>query len=259
MSQLNSQTINFCLDKLKQTFKKKGITYNHLAEQLGISLATVKRLMSDPSIRFERLLTLCDIAGIAIYQLLEQAANAPASHTEFTTEQDDAFDQCPALLSYFNALVFAGQSPEQIAEQHNLTDAANYLYLRKLEKIGLIELLTENTFKLKISLPVGFSSDSKVLRSQYKGLIEHTVEQVLFTSSSSAYCLVKPMQLSDSLYEKMLDELSNTIDKYAEISELTSNTNEHELRQVMVLSCDAQTIRNEPITNEAIRCFTHNR
>jgi len=237
MSQVNEQVISFCLQELKKAFRVAGITYQDIGSQLGMSLATVKRMMADENIRFDRLLTLCQLAGVEITELIDSAVNKPAEHSVFTHEQDAAFAQFPHLLSYFSALVYQRETPADIAKQYQLDDVSTYLYLRKLETIGLIELLPENKVKLTISLPVGFSADSQVMKQQYQSMIEHTVQSVLFDDSSDAFCLVKPMYLSDSLYTKMLNEINNIVDKYSEISEVMVDGNVTDNRQLMVLGC----------------------
>ncbi|MGL4775783.1 MAG: helix-turn-helix domain-containing protein, partial [Aeromonas veronii] len=49
-----SQTLaNNILDTLKKTLTDKGIRYQTLAEAMGVSIATVKRMMNKPSLPFD--------------------------------------------------------------------------------------------------------------------------------------------------------------------------------------------------------------
>ncbi|WP_244061512.1 helix-turn-helix domain-containing protein, partial [Aeromonas caviae] len=59
-----SQTLaNHILDTLKKTLTDKGIRYQTLAEAMGVSIATVKRMMNKPSLPFDTLLEICHLVG----------------------------------------------------------------------------------------------------------------------------------------------------------------------------------------------------
>ena len=61
-----SQTLaNNILDTLKKTLPAKGIRYQTLAEAMGVSIATVKRMMNKPSLPFDTLLEICHLVGLS--------------------------------------------------------------------------------------------------------------------------------------------------------------------------------------------------
>ncbi|MBP8051990.1 MAG: helix-turn-helix transcriptional regulator, partial [Aeromonas sp.] len=68
-----SQTLaNHILDTLKKTLTDKGIRYQTLAEAMGVSIATVKRMMNKPSLPFDTLLEICHLVGLSFEELLDR-------------------------------------------------------------------------------------------------------------------------------------------------------------------------------------------
>lgn len=235
MSLMDEQVISYCLNTLKARFKTKGVTYQDVANYLAVSEVTVKRMMQDTDIRFERLLKLCALAELSIDTLISEATNSPATHYVFTAKQDAAFAKHAHLLAYFSALVYEKLSVEQIQDKYQLDSTSSYLYLRALEKIELINLLPENKVQYRFKLPLGFAADSQVLKKQTQFYIEQTVEQVLNGGDEQAFMLIKPVTLPIQVYEKMLSDLGQVVDKYSEISESFEHEQGYVQKQVMVL------------------------
>ena len=71
------QTTSFCLSAVRKGLKVQGLSYAQVAEVMGVSEATIKRMLHDDSIRFDRLLTLCNLAKLSIAELMAQAEEKP--------------------------------------------------------------------------------------------------------------------------------------------------------------------------------------
>ncbi|TMP40798.1 hypothetical protein CWB96_19780 [Pseudoalteromonas citrea] len=235
MNLLDQQIIRYCLTKIREALKKKSLTYSHVAQLLDTSEVTVKRIMHDDNIKFERLIKLCNIADIAIDVLLNEAVNRPAEHQYFTPAQDHAFAKSEQLLHYFSLLAFEKKPIEEIALQYKLTPAMTHTYLRALEGLELITLLPENKVQFNFTFPIGFSPDSLVLKNQLKQVIIDTTQAIVTEQDKHAFMIVKPLQLPYSMHEKMLDELVNVVDKYAELSEKYQHKDIENMRQVLIV------------------------
>ncbi|KAF7764906.1 hypothetical protein PCIT_b1005 [Pseudoalteromonas citrea] len=235
MSLFDQQIIRYCLAKIRGALKQKSLTYSHVAHRLDTSEVTVKRMMYDDNIKFERLIKLCGIADIAIDVLLNEAVNRPAEHQYFTPAQDHAFANSEQLLHYFSLLVFEKIPIAEIELQYQLTPAMTYTYLRALEKLELITLLPANKVQFNFTFPIGFSPDSLVLKNQLKQVIIETTQAIVTEQDKHAFMIVKPLQLPYSMHEKMLDELVNVVDKYAELSEKYKHEDIENMRQVLIV------------------------
>ena len=56
--------VNELIDTLKRLLRERGLTYAVVAQQLGLSEATVKRGFSTRSFTLERVVAICDLIGI---------------------------------------------------------------------------------------------------------------------------------------------------------------------------------------------------
>lgn len=230
------QTIAYCLNAVRQALKKQGMNYAQVAEVMEVSEATIKRMLHDDGIRFDRLLTLCNLVNLSIAELMLQAEQAPATHSYFTDAQDAAFAKHPQLLAFFSLLAFEKQSPEEIAQSYDLSPSECYLYLRALENIGLIKLLKDDKVQFLFSLPIGFSETSLVLKRTLIDKVNRSLNALFTAPENEDFALIKPLCLPAKLHLKMLDELSQVIDKYSQISEVFGHESGGTAREVLILN-----------------------
>ncbi len=76
------------IDVLKKGLREKGLTYARVAEGLGISESSVKRMFSLQSMSLERLAQVCALMSLEITDLLELARAAEVRVVELTEEQE---------------------------------------------------------------------------------------------------------------------------------------------------------------------------
>lgn len=256
-SELNEYSIKRCLNKIKFALKERGITYSELALKMDLSEVTIKRMLNQSDISLDRLFTLSDICNLSLGELIESSRQNPQSHHLFTDIQDEEFFHFPHLLSYFSKLFYFNESPEKIAKENGLNDVSNYLYLRQLENIGLITLGPRNQVMFNVKPPLGFASNSKVLKQNISKFLQHTSDKVMdtddeFSKSASYFMRVKPLRLPQHLFEKLSEDLKKTLDKYAELSEdLFINDNSLPDHQITLIGhpLTLEEISNVPIIN----------
>ena len=230
------QTIAYCLQTIRSELKNQGMSYAHVAKLMSVSEATIKRMLHDHSIRFDRLLALCSLVNVSVARLMQEAEHSPASHSFFSDTQDAAFAKHPQLLAFFSLLVFEKLSPDEIQQAHNLLPSECYLYLRALENIGLIKLLTQGKVQFLFSLPIGFSPTSLVLKKNLLSKVNRSLESLFTEPANDDFALVKPLHLPANVHMKMLEELTQIIDKYAQLSEVFGHENEGVSREVLILN-----------------------
>ena len=208
------------LEALKEIFRDRRISYQAIADALDVSLPTVKRMLNKPGLPLDRLFALCQIADIEPAEVFALADKNKPTHTNITAEQDQLFFDHPEFLSYFMELFDSGKSPQQIADENELSKLSTERYLSGLAKVGLIERGLGLQYQLMIDPPIGFGPDSKVLQASFVDFLDHTVKQVLSTDTEKGcFSILKPLRLPNDLYLEMIDELSSIVDKYAYLSE----------------------------------------
>lgn len=215
-----------CLQLIKRKLKEKGMTYADVAAFLSVSENTVKRLLNSNDISFERLLTLADLCELRIDSLLQEAKQQPTPYNYYTAEQDEAFYNNPNLWHFFCELFYHSKTPEVVQAQNGITELSTYRYLRGLEKAELLVLLPNNRIKFLVATPIGFSSDSLVLKANIAKHIQSTCDAVISDNKSPSHFMwVKPMRMPLSLFSKMNEELVTIINKYSEVAEIAFANN----------------------------------
>lgn len=221
MISINQKTIERCLQEIKTALKSKGLKYTDLAELLNVSTVTIKRILNQKDIGLDRLITLSELADLNIGELLEKAKDSPNPHHLFSDVQDKAFYENPHLFYYFSELFYFKKSITQIQQEHSISEVSTYRYLRKLEDIELITLLPENKINWLVKAPLGFSSNSLVLKKNITHHIESTCQAVMKSEKDDSYFMrVKPIRAPQTFFLQMAEELKKVVDRYAEIAEV---------------------------------------
>lgn len=138
---------------LKRVLKAQGIQYRQLADMMGVSEPTVKRIFQDQDCKLSRLMEICELIGLSITELVEldRAAMAEVSELPLSTEKKLASD--PALTAYF-MLLMTRFTPQEIAYHNQLDATDGYRYLRELEKLELIRLGRNDQVHFLVSRPL---------------------------------------------------------------------------------------------------------
>jgi transcriptional regulator with XRE-family HTH domain len=138
------------VDALKRLLKGRGITYATLAQGLGISEASVKRMFSRRDFTLQRLEDVCRIAGVEFAELARAAGAENTGIAHLTVEQEEEIVSDPMLLLV--ALCAVGNwTVEQITKTYNLTLAECIGCLTRLDRRRIIELQPGNRIRPLIS------------------------------------------------------------------------------------------------------------
>jgi len=218
---INKLIINRCLAEVKYHLKAKNLKYVDIAKHLDVSENTVKRMLNHSDISLDRLLTLAEICDVNVGHLIDNAKSTPNPHHLFSDRQDEAFDNSPHLMSYFSELFHHKKTAKDIAEENSLSDVSSYRYLRELENIELLELLPNNKVRFLVQPPIGFNSNSRVLKKVIAKFIQQTCDVVMSPKRDEEHFMrVKPLHMPHELFIKLGDELKQVVDRYAELAEL---------------------------------------
>lgn len=138
------------LQTLKHCLKAQGKTYADVAQALGLSEASVKRMFSEQHFSLERLDQVCDMLGMEISDLVKQMDASQARIEQLSHRQESEIVQDVSLI-LVTVCVFNHWTMKHITQYFTLSEEECVLKLLKLDKIGIIELLPQNRIKLLIS------------------------------------------------------------------------------------------------------------
>ncbi|MGF1737044.1 helix-turn-helix domain-containing protein [Photobacterium satsumensis] len=197
--------------QLKKELKGKNINYRALSAQLDISEVSIKRLLNNQQpLSMQRLIAICNIIEMPLSKLLEEAENNLFKIPLFTTEQDQAFWDCPALFTFWTKLT-EHQSVEQIASNYQLDQASVHLYLRRLEKVGLIALGLNNGIKLCVPTHTAFEKGSKFPEFFTRQVLTRLQERVINipTNDDDAFLITLKAELTHEEFQEVIHKLDD--------------------------------------------------
>ena len=135
---------------LKSILKSRGMTYRHVAEGLDLSEASIKRLFAEQNFSLQRLDQICQLVDMEISDLVKNMEANQQQLSELTDDQEQELTaDIKLLLVAF--IVINGWKFEDITTWYNLSETETILYLAKLDRIKLIDLLPNNRIRLRIS------------------------------------------------------------------------------------------------------------
>ncbi len=160
------------VNALKSLLKMRGYTYASLAEAIGLSESSVKRLFAEKSFSLSRLLQICDVLQVELSDVVnligEDFSKLP---TQLTSAQEDELAASPKLFAVFYLATKQWSFSDLLRRLNISALELNRLFLR-LDKMELIEFDAGQKFRLRISREFGFRKGgplAKIYRSAVRG------------------------------------------------------------------------------------------
>jgi DNA-binding Xre family transcriptional regulator len=138
------------LDTLKRALKARGKTYVDVADALGLSEASVKRLFSREDFSLERLDKVCQMLEIEISDLVQQMNDEQNQLQQLTAEQEQQLVDDKTLLAVAICSLNRWTMAEIVAF-YDMTEGECFQKLAALDRLKLIDLLPGNRIKLRVA------------------------------------------------------------------------------------------------------------
>jgi DNA-binding Xre family transcriptional regulator len=132
---------------LKKLLKQQGKSYKDVASVLALSEASVKRLFSEGSFSLLRLNSLCDMLGLEMADLFNEAKKKQHRITELTAEQEKELVANEGLFIVANS-VLNHWSFDAIQSVYRFSEHELIQYLAQLDRLKVLELQPNNRIKL---------------------------------------------------------------------------------------------------------------
>ncbi len=130
--------------------KHQKIRYVDVAEGLGLSESSIKRLFSKGDMSLSRLQDICDLVGMDLGELAQQAIENKRLVNTLTYEQEVLLteDTKLLLLAY---LLAAGWAYGEIVQAYSYTESEAGQMLSVLDQMRVIERLADNGVRLRLA------------------------------------------------------------------------------------------------------------
>ncbi|MDX1457893.1 MAG: helix-turn-helix domain-containing protein [Marinobacter sp.] len=133
------------VDALKRALREYGLTYQQVAEELGLSEASVKRLFSQRQFSLQRLDQVCNLMGLEISDLIRQLE--PETRIDRLSANQEQELVSDIVLLLVAICVLNRWHFQQILDNYSLSEHEVITRLARLDRMGLIELLPGNRIK----------------------------------------------------------------------------------------------------------------
>ena len=138
------------VNTLKAELKAANITYADLAQQLGMSESSMKRIFAKADMPLSRIDDVLRVLKMDFAELARKVADAQPLRSEFTLAQEKAVVADRRLLLV--AICCMSQwTFEQILGAYTFSEAECTAYLLVLDRLGVIELRPMNRYRLKVA------------------------------------------------------------------------------------------------------------
>jgi len=176
---------------LKDVLKARGMTYAGLAEGLGLSEASVKRVFATGSFTLERLDRICELIGIEITDLARMVRQEGEKPAQLLWDQEEQVVADPKLLLVavhaINHWTF-----DEIVATYTLSKAECVGLLTRLDKLGIIDLLPDNKIRVRVAQNFSWLPGGPI-QQYFRARVQHDFLQSRFDQSGEVMMFVSGM------------------------------------------------------------------
>ncbi len=212
-----NQTSNL-LNTLKRYLKAKGTTYRQLGHAMGLSEASIKRLFSKESLSVKRLEEICRIVDINFYDLVMMSRrDSQRLSNTLSFDQEKALAEDPVLLSFFYFLL-NGWELNEIYSKYDITEKEAFGFLRKLDKLRLIEWHSGDRIRILVSKNIFWEKDGQISK-KYRRHIQSDFFNYPFDQPNERSIFGPGFFSENSLkiLHQKIDDLARLFDELVEI------------------------------------------
>jgi DNA-binding Xre family transcriptional regulator len=203
---------------LKIILKSKDKKYIEVAQWLGLSESSVKRLFSKGTLTLPQMEALCQKLKLDFVDLVQTANATRPLPTALTLEQEQELVADIDLFRIFY-LLFRKWSARQIATAYNMDDVTITRSLLTLEELGLLELLPENRVKLLVSSQLKWLPDGPIATLFRNDVTQDFLAECLETHPDHLLIFI-PCELSEEGARRIKKTLLTFAADVQDVSEL---------------------------------------
>lgn len=149
---------------LKKALKANNVTYKILADKLGMSESSIKRIFAEESLSLQRLEQICALINIDLSDLVQMMNRDKPRISELTEEQEKVAAADMRLLGVA-FLVVNGWAFDNILARYPINPADLVHYLLVLDKLRVIDLEPNNRIRLLISPNFSWRKNGPIQRA----------------------------------------------------------------------------------------------
>jgi len=197
------------IEVVKNALRERGLTYARVANGLGLSESSVKRVFSQENLSLDRLEQICALMDLEIADLFEMTRAAEKRITELTEEQEKVLVSDPKVLLIAILSINHWTVPVML-EKYRFSESELITLLARLDRLGIIDLLPGNRIKVRLAHNFSWRKGGPI-----QDFFEERVQEQFFKSSFLGRGELR-ITLQGSLSAKSNELLQQRIRKLAE-------------------------------------------
>lgn len=206
--------------ELKRVLKERGTTYAALAQQLGMSEANIKKILSKSDGKVSTLNQICECMGFTFFELAHWSNSPTIELTYITEEQEAFFIENFEYYKFFCELVIQKKSVPEIQRDHRLNGQSIRAYISGLEQIGIVFVWPDGSLRINLKEPIAMKRSGK-LRALVQEKFAHSVIANQFdyaVEPNSKRLETRDWLLRREDFERLYMELTELIVRYDQIA-----------------------------------------
>jgi len=209
--------------KLKEIARSQGRSYSELGVSLGVSEATIKRMLNHSDVGFSKLEHLCSALEVSFFDVLDLSRSADQKQYFYTRDQEEFLARNDHHFLIFRYLIM-GKRLEEIQEKLMLKEVQLAKVLKEMEKRDLIERHPSDRIKILANFPFKWIEKGP-LELAYgsvllKRVVKQSLQQGINSENEEAACLVYEWGLTPKSHAQFVKELSGLYEKYKKVAEV---------------------------------------
>jgi len=159
----DGMSFGYVFEALKAHLRARGITYEDVARKLDVSEATIKRVFSQQDCTMSRLEQICAVVQVDLSEIARGTPRETHLINQLTPAQEQEIVDDVRL---FIIAVCAMQSLrfEDMIATYRITQAQCVGLLARLDKIGFLELMPNNRYRLLVAKTFQWIPDGPIMR-----------------------------------------------------------------------------------------------
>lgn len=208
-------------ETLKELMSARKHRLTNLADHLGISIATAKRLLNGDDLSMERVLEICDWLDVSFHEVVEIAKRRRAEYHYCSEEQEEYLASHQPQFAFLRAL-HRGDSPESIQKKFGLSASDIDAYTADLEAQQFLRLLPDGKIQLIVKDGMDWRPNGALWRAYYHRWTLEVYDhmQTMPTDAPDLIVDISQRKFTASSIQALRKEMDDLSRKYASISRL---------------------------------------
>ncbi|MEM7362428.1 MAG: helix-turn-helix transcriptional regulator [Pseudomonadota bacterium] len=210
--------INQVYEELKRQLRASKVTYAELARRLSTSEASVKRWFSQRTLSLQRIEAICTEVDVSFSELVANAATRERPILELSeAHEEELIRSIPLLLA---AICVTNRIPfEEMLSRYRFDELKLIRLLAQLDRMGIIELLPENRYRVRVSRDFRWRQGGPI----HRYFFDHVANEFLWDEKGDdSYFRFVWGSLSRSQMDEVKQRVDRLASEFVEISERTS-------------------------------------